>query len=495
MDYYLNSTDEIKKQIIIIGSKIHKYIADKKIDESIGLECIQNALSSELKETMSRLDILIAKNEKLETEKKELKEEFWEKQEKIKQQHMEQLTLQKERNEQAYAENIGIKDQLIEDLKKRINEVSKETEERYKYILKQKDDFMEQYRKDNEEKLSMIIQQKDERYTEMKELYENEKQKQDTYKEKNTKSVTRGELGQNELIEMIGKEWANDWIFEDCSKKAEYMDIRVTNKVLGIKGGLEIKNFTSDVSKRDIDKFERDAKLRKEYDFGVMISMTTGISRKDILHMDLCRETQKPLFYLSRLKEYPKILKFLECYLKYWFINKFNKGEGVDHKQILIQQMKQRLNENQEVLKNADKMKKFAIQNINSVTTEFSTIFSENIEDIEMKKEKKDNITGTSSRTSQKINKNTKLYSLIKERIQYNNSPIGILNLVKLWDSLKEIPDLFPDNLGDDTTKKRYITNNIKMLIEENGWKSKLNSKRRIFTNLKYVKEPQNEIL
>ena len=192
---------------------------------------------------------------------------------------MEQLTLQKERNEQAYAENIGIKDQLIEDLKKRINEVSKETEERYKYILKQKDDFMEQYRKDNEEKLSMIIQQKDERYTEMKELYENEKQKQDTYKEKNTKSVTRGELGQNELIEMIGKEWANDWIFEDCSKKAEYMDVRVTNKVLGIKGGLEIKNFTSDVSKRDIDKFERDAKIRKEYDYGVMISMTTGSSR------------------------------------------------------------------------------------------------------------------------------------------------------------------------------------------------------------------------
>jgi DNA anti-recombination protein RmuC len=484
MDYYISSTDEIKKQIIIIGSKIHKYIADKKIDESIGLECIQNALSSQLKEAEARLDIMIDKNEKLSTEIKELKELSWRKQEKMKQEHMEELLQQKERGEKAYRDNIEMKEQMIEDLRKRVREVAEETEERFKFIIEQKDEYIQQFRKDNDDKLSLIIQQKDERYAEVKELYEREREKQDNFKEKNTKSVTRGEIGQNELIEMIGAEWTNDWIFEDCSKKAEYMDIRVTNKVLGIKGGLEIKNFTSDVSKRDIDKFERDAKLRKEYDFGVMISMNTGISRKDILHMDLCKETQKPLFYLSRLKEYPKILKFLECYLKYWFIHKINKSNGVDHKQILIQQMKQRLNENQEYLKSADKMKKLAIQNINSVTTEFSTIFNENIEDIEMKKEKNINKNNVNQIIKTNNTRNSKLYNYLDKRIQYDNSPIALLNLNKLWENMKDRRELFPENLVDDTNKKRSITNHIKMIIDEKGWKSRLNSKKRIFTNL-----------
>ena len=109
-------------------------------------------------------------------------------------------------------------------------------------------------------------------------------------------SSKKGDEGENE-IELILNSLFPNAIIKDTHTQSRSGDIRI--ELHGIQILYENKNFTSNVPKRDIDKFIRDVD-QSDVDCGIMCSENTGIANRNDLDIEII--DGKPMIYLHYTK-------------------------------------------------------------------------------------------------------------------------------------------------------------------------------------------------
>lgn len=110
-------------------------------------------------------------------------------------------------------------------------------------------------------------------------------------------SSKRGAEGENN-IEIVLNSLFPSATIQDTHKQSRSGDMRI--ELNGIQILYENKNFTSNVPKRDIDKFCRDVK-ESDVHCGIMCSENTGIANKNDLDIEIIEG--KPMIYLHNTKE------------------------------------------------------------------------------------------------------------------------------------------------------------------------------------------------
>ena len=93
-------------------------------------------------------------------------------------------------------------------------------------------------------------------------------------------SYNRGEISENLIYKIINEKYPN-YTYEVKRNIAHNGDGEL-NSPSGLKALFEIKNYTSVVQNKEIDKFKYDLKFNKIY-YGLFISLQTGISGKKLI--------------------------------------------------------------------------------------------------------------------------------------------------------------------------------------------------------------------
>ena len=70
---------------------------------------------------------------------------------------------------------------------------------------------------------------------------------------------------------------------------------------------LEVKNYTKNVTKSEITKFERDMNRNAEYTCGILASLVSGVCGKEDFSLEVINE--RPVLYIHRLTEDPNRLR------------------------------------------------------------------------------------------------------------------------------------------------------------------------------------------
>ena len=110
-------------------------------------------------------------------------------------------------------------------------------------------------------------------------------------------SSKRGAEGENDIQTILNSLFPNA-IVQDTHSQSRSGDMRI--ELNGIQILYENKNFTSNVPKRDIDKFIRDVQ-ESDVHCGIMCSENTGIANRNDLDIEII--DRKPLIYLHNTKE------------------------------------------------------------------------------------------------------------------------------------------------------------------------------------------------
>ena len=110
-------------------------------------------------------------------------------------------------------------------------------------------------------------------------------------------SSKRGAEGENDIQTILNSLFPNA-IVQDTHSQSRSGDMRI--ELNGIQILYENKNFTSNVPKRDIDKFLRDVQ-ESDVHCGIMCSENTGIANRNDLDIEIL--DRKPMIYLHNTKE------------------------------------------------------------------------------------------------------------------------------------------------------------------------------------------------
>ncbi len=110
-------------------------------------------------------------------------------------------------------------------------------------------------------------------------------------------SSKRGAEGENNIQTILNSLFPNA-IIQDTHTQSRSGDLRI--ELQGIQILYENKNFTSNVPKRDIDKFIRDVQ-ESDVHCGIMCSENTGIANRNDLDIEILEG--KPMIYLHNTKD------------------------------------------------------------------------------------------------------------------------------------------------------------------------------------------------
>ena len=110
-------------------------------------------------------------------------------------------------------------------------------------------------------------------------------------------SSKRGAEGENDIQTILNSLFPNA-IVQDTHSQSRSGDMRI--ELNGIQILYENKNFTSNVPKRDIDKFIRDVQ-ESDVHCGIMCSENTGIANRNDLDIEILE--RKPMIYLHNTKD------------------------------------------------------------------------------------------------------------------------------------------------------------------------------------------------
>jgi hypothetical protein len=559
-EYYRRLSTEKKIEVINIGSRIYQYLEMNPVQHNgnkmtsllLDLETKNEDLKKKLREQKieirnikeeerdifeERLDNLHKKYEDekksllldLETKNEDLKKKLRDQKIEISNIKQEERELFEERlnnihdkneEEKEYYQNqinrlrlelSTQRDDLRSNIKNEISELLK-TKEEYisslEHQLNVNEKQFQDIRNDHLREISNIKTQLEETRQELL----NEKEEHAKEKIENVRSVTRGEKGESFVMEEFEKYWSNDWDFHNISKQARSMDIIMYNPILNIKGGIEVKSYTSTVSTREVTKFRRDFELKKEYQFGIFVSLTTSIANKDDFHVEYCETTGRPLIYISKLQETPRIILVIESYVKQWYYlnRKYNKTEKSNYLEILHNNIIQSIDNYKLIIKNAKQIIKTAESQLlsnekirNEIDEKPNVILNKNnIEKNDINIEKAQ-IPSIIPLFNEKEKKQSSLKLSFEKIGEVNNKNLTI-NKNSIQDYLdkileqkygknvsmdviiKKIPSEYLDNdrYNTEMKRRRYIINEIKNYIERNKLDAEYKKRRKIFINL-----------
>ncbi len=91
-----------------------------------------------------------------------------------------------------------------------------------------------------------------------------------------TKSTTKGDLGEGIVLSIL-QENLREYTIEDVSSQAGKGDIHITSTQSRQKYLVEVKNRTSEVPAKEIEKFEKNVRGNKDFKAGILFSLRSGI--------------------------------------------------------------------------------------------------------------------------------------------------------------------------------------------------------------------------
>ncbi len=119
-----------------------------------------------------------------------------------------------------------------------------------------------------------------------------------------SKSTIKGEEGEQQVEEMLLRMFPTAEISDERKTRGRG-DFVVTLGAVHMM--LEVKNYSKNVTKSEITKFERDMGRNPEYTCGVLASLTTGVCGKEDFALEVLND--RPVLYIHRLMEDPNRLR------------------------------------------------------------------------------------------------------------------------------------------------------------------------------------------
>ena len=118
------------------------------------------------------------------------------------------------------------------------------------------------------------------------------------------KSTVRGEEGEREVEDMLLKLFPTAEVSDERRTRGRGDFVITLGSVHMM---LEVKNYTKNVTKSEITKFERDMKNNPEYTCGILASLGTGVCGKEDFSLEVLND--RPVLYIHRLSGDPQRLR------------------------------------------------------------------------------------------------------------------------------------------------------------------------------------------
>jgi hypothetical protein len=274
-----NINDELRKEILLIKEK--EKITYNEIIKKIEYE--YELKIQDMKKINNQLNIDIFEIKNIENEKtnsliKKLEQQY-EIKEIANKNKIDILNKKIEDNDKNYKIKFIEKDNIIDKLKIEILENSKIEKNNSDNNLKiAREDYNKtiEYLKTT---LNQVKELNDIQILKNNELSKKNDELQLKINERNNiinKSVLKGQQGEYDIKNIISDVFGNDNGYNlhgtTGNKKA---DIRFGWEKINLM--VEVKNYSSDINTKEIDKFKRDMELNSEYNIGLMISLNTNI--------------------------------------------------------------------------------------------------------------------------------------------------------------------------------------------------------------------------
>jgi hypothetical protein len=119
-----------------------------------------------------------------------------------------------------------------------------------------------------------------------------------------SKSTIKGEEGEQQVEEILLRMFPTAEISDERKTRGRG-DFVVTLGAVHMM--LEVKNYTKNVTKSEISKFERDMTRNPEYTCGVLASLNSGVCSKEDFSLEILND--RPVLYIHRLTEDPNRLR------------------------------------------------------------------------------------------------------------------------------------------------------------------------------------------
>lgn len=185
--------------------------------------------------------------------------------------------------------------------------------------LERKDTKIQAYSEKNQQLYKQAYNEFKKDLNEMEEKYENKLTKMQTHYEdklalekiEKENLITRTQ--NSTIIGQDGEEIIKNELtllfpsaeIEDTHKESGRGDLILKDKEFTML--VEIKNYTKNVPKPEIDKFDRDMNQNQDIDCGILISLKSGIAAKDDFTLEV--SGGKPMLFLHNVKKNPQIIQ------------------------------------------------------------------------------------------------------------------------------------------------------------------------------------------
>lgn len=211
--------------------------------------------------------------------------------------------------------NTKIKRSKNSEIAEKMEEIKTQTENKYKKMYEEeikrlKEDILNVKQEEKRQRLENIelIKKHNEKEMEQAEKYSEKIAEllQKSYENAlvNENSSKKGDEGENWLYNECHRQFKSASV-EHVGKQAHMGDFTV--KEGNIMGMIESKNYSRNVKKSEVEKFERDMRDNDDFSYGIFCSLKSGIvDKKETFTIDFV--LGKPVVYITHLKNKPDML-------------------------------------------------------------------------------------------------------------------------------------------------------------------------------------------
>tara|TARA_B100000519_G_scaffold186943_1_gene183301 strand:+ start:1383 stop:2513 length:1131 start_codon:yes stop_codon:yes gene_type:complete len=262
--------------------------------------------------------------------------------------------------------NTKIKRSKSSEIIEKTEEIKTQTENKYKKMYEEeikrlKDDIFNLKQEEKKQRMENIelIKKHNQKEMEQAEKY-SERIAELLHKSyesslANENSSKKGDEGENWLYNECHRQFKSACV-EHVGKQAHMGDFTV--KEGNIMGMIESKNYSRNVKKSEVEKFERDMKDNDDFAYGIFCSLKSGIvDKKETFTIDFV--LGKPVVYITNLKNKPDLLYIARLNCLYIIKNKddYDIAKEEDQsklKEIFKKRMK-RLKKRKKMIENREK--------------------------------------------------------------------------------------------------------------------------------------------
>ena len=213
----------------------------------------------------------------------------------LKKNHKDELDLIKNQVEQKVK---CIYESDIENLNKKINQGIKNLEEERKYRWNMQDSWRDK----EDEKLEKLRREEEEKRNSLRKNYDTlldkERQKCFDLCKRQENSTLLGQDGENFTYHNLNMLFPKSEVIDTHDTK-QCGDFKLVYNNFPLM--LEVKNYTGNVLKKEIQKFQRDIEYQKDMKGGIFISLKSGISARSDFQMEVY--DGRPVIFLTYVRD------------------------------------------------------------------------------------------------------------------------------------------------------------------------------------------------